>query len=61
MVRSFIDSVCCGDTISKTEMGIEEFHSDLVNCKVVLEAAGAHNLLIAASTAERIFMRLPSA
>ena len=60
-VRSFIDSVCCGDTISNTEMGLEEFYSDLVNCKVVLEAAGAHNLLNAASTAETIFMRLPNA
>ena len=60
-VRSFIDSVCCGDTISNTEMGLEEFYSHLVNCKVVLEAAGAHNLLNAASTAERIFMRLPNA
>ena len=60
-VRSFIDSVCCGDTLLNTEMGLEEFYSDLVNCKVVLEAAGAHNLLNAASTAERIFMRLPNA
>ena len=60
-IKSFIDSVCCGDTISSTEMGLEEFYSDLVNCKVVLEAAGPHNLLNAASTAERIFMRLPNA
>ena len=60
-VRPFIDFVCCGDTISNTEMGLEEFYSDLVNCKVVLEAAGAHNLLNAASTAERIFMRFPNA
>ena len=56
-VRSFIDFVCSGDTISNTDMGLEEFYSDLVNCKVVLVAAGAHNLLNAASTAKRIFMR----
>ena len=60
-VKSYIDSVCCGDTILNTEMVLEEFYFDLVNCKVVLEAAGAHNLLNAASTAERIFMRLPDA
>ena len=60
-VKSYIDSVCSGNTILNTEMGLEEFYFDLLHCKVVLEAAGAHNLLNAASTAERIFMRLPNA
>ena len=60
-VRFFVDSVSCGDTISNTEMGLEKFYSDLVNCKVLLEAARAHNLLNAVSIAERIFMRLPNA
>ena len=42
-------------------MGLKELQSDLVNFKVVLEADGAHNLLNASSTAERIFMRLSNA
>ena len=58
-VRAFIDSVCEGGVISHTEVGLEDFYSGLINCKIVLEAAGAGNLLNAASTAERIFMRLP--
>ena len=48
-VKSFIDSVCCDDTILNTEMGLEKFYFDLLHCKVVLEAAGAHNLLNAVS------------
>lgn len=58
-VRSYINSVCNGGPIPNTEAGLQDFYSDLVNCKVVLEAVGAHNLLNAASTAEQIFMRLP--
>ena len=38
---------------------MEEFYSELVNCKIVLEAAGAHNLLYSAFAAERVFARLP--
>ena len=45
--------------ISPTEVGLEDFYSGLINCKIVLEAAGANRLLNAASTTERIFMRLP--
>ena len=58
-VRAFIDSVCEGGVISHTGVGLEDFYSGLINCKIVLEAAGAGNFLNAASTAERIFMRLP--
>ena len=57
-VRAFIDSVCEGGVISHTEVGLEDFYSGLTNYKIVLEAAGAGNLLNAASIAERIFMRL---
>ena len=42
-------------------MGLQNFYSDLINSKIVLEALGAHNLLSAASTAEKIFLRLPHA
>ena len=58
-VCTFIDSVCEGGVISHSEVGPEDFYSCLINCKIVLEAAGAGCLLNAASTAERIFMRLP--
>ena len=58
-VRAFVDSVCEGGVISHTEVELEDFYSGLINCKIVLEAAKAGNLLNAASTAERIFMCLP--
>ena len=58
-VRAFIDSVCEGGVISHTEVGLEDFYYGLINCQIVLEAAWADNLLNAASTAERIFIRLP--
>ena len=45
--------------ISHTEVGFEDFYSDLINCKNVLEAAGDGNLLSATSTAEQIFICLP--
>ena len=54
-----IDSICEGDVIRNNEIDLEEFYSELVNCKMVLEAAGAHNLLNSASTAKRVFARLP--
>ena len=58
-VQVFIDSVCNGDTISNTEISLENFYSDLVNCKIGLEASGAQNILNAVSTAEKVFMRFP--
>ena len=60
-VRSFIESVCNESPIVNAEVGLQNFYSDLINCKIVLEAVGAHNLLNAASTAEKIFLRLPHA
>ena len=39
-------------------MGLKNFYSDLIHCKIVLEAVGVYNLLNAASTAEKIFLRL---
>ena len=58
-VRASIDAVCGGGVICNSEVGLEEFYSELVNCKIVLEAAGAQSILNSASTAERIFTRLP--
>ena len=58
-VRSFIDSICNGRNVSNTEQGLENFYAELVNCKMVLEAAGAQSILNSVSTAERVFMRLP--
>ena len=42
-------------------MGLQNFYSDLINCKIVLEAVGAHNFSNTASTAEKIFLHLPHA
>ena len=44
--------------MSHSEVGLENFYSALINCKILFEAAVAGCLLDAASTAERIFMRL---
>ena len=60
-VRSFIESVCNGSPIFNTKMGLQNFYSDLINSKIVLEAVGAHNLLNAASTAEKMFLHLSHA
>ena len=58
-VRSFIDSICNGRNVSNTDQGLENFYAELVNCKMVLEAAGVQSILNSVSTAERVFMRLP--
>ena len=58
-VRSFIDSICNGRNVSYTEQSLENFYAELVNCKMVLEAAGAQSILNSVSTAEKVFMRLP--
>ena len=58
-VRTFIDSVCVGGVMSHSEVGLENFYSGLINCKIVFEAAAAGCLLNAALTAERIFTQLP--
>ena len=60
-VWSFVESVCNGSPIANTEVGLQNFYSDLINCKIVLEAVGARNLLNASSIAEKIFLRLPHA
>ena len=57
-VRSFIDSICNGTNASNTEQGLENFYAELVNCKMVLEGAGAQSILNSVSTDERVFMRL---
>ena len=54
-VRSFIESMCNGSPIFNTEVGFQNFYSDLINCKIVLEAVGDYNFLNAASIAEKIF------
>ena len=59
-VRASIDAVCGGGVICNSEVGLEEFYSELVNCKIVLEAAGAQSILNSASTAERCFYSLTS-
>ena len=46
-----------GSPVADIEVGLQNFYSDLINCKIVLEVVGAYNLLNAPSTAERIFLR----
>ena len=58
-VRSFIESIWNGRNVPNTEQGLENFYAELVNCKMVLEAADAQSILNSVSTAERVFMRLP--
>ena len=41
----FIELVCNGSLIANTKVGLQNFYSNLINCKIVLEAVGAHNLL----------------
>ena len=60
-VRSFIEPVCNGSPIANTEVGLPKFYSNLINCKIVLKTVEAYNLLNAALTAKRIFLRLPNA
>ena len=42
-------------------MGLQNFYSDLINCKTVLEAVEAYNFLNAASATKKIFLRFPHA
>ena len=39
-IRLFVESVCNGSPIVNTEVGLQNLYSDLINCKIVLEAVG---------------------
>ena len=58
-VKAHIKSVTEGPTIRTDERSLQDFYSDLVNCKYVLESAGALQQLNAAATLEGVFGRLP--
>ena len=41
------------------EQSLQEFYSDLINCKMIAESANIAHLLNPMATSERIFSRLP--
>ena len=51
--------VCKGSTIKTDEQSLQEFYSDLINFKMVVESANATHLLNAMATSEEIFSRFP--
>ena len=58
-VKAHLKSVTEGPTICTDKRSLQDFYSDLVNCKYVLESAGAFQQLNAAATLEGVFGRLP--
>ena len=58
-IKAHLKIVCEGPTIQTDERGLQEFYSDLINCKMVVESAKATYLLDAMSTSEGIFARFP--
>ena len=58
-VKAHIKSVTEGPTIRTDERSLQDFFSDLVNCKYVLESAGALLQPNVAATSEGVFGRLP--
>ena len=58
-VKAHLKLVCEGPTIHSDERSLQDFYSDLVNCKMVVESAKATHLLDSVATAEGIFSRFP--
>ena len=58
-VKAHIKAATEGPTIRTNERSLRDCYSDLVNCKDVLESAGALQQLIAAAALEGVFARLP--
>ena len=58
-VKAHIQLVSDGPQIRTDERSLQDLYSDLVNCKMVVESAGALQLLNSASTIDGIFNRLP--
>ena len=58
-IKAHLKLVCEGPQIRTDEKSLRDFHSDLINCKVILETANAGHQLNATSTAKGIFTRFP--
>ena len=58
-IKAHIQLVSDGPQIRTDERSLQDLYSDLVNCKMVVESAGALQLLNSASTIDGIFNRLP--
>ena len=58
-VKAHLKAVCEGVPVSTDERNLQDFYSDLVNCKMVVEAANSAHMLNSAATSESLFARLP--
>ena len=59
VIKAHLKRVCEGPPVGTDERHLQDFYTELVNCKMVLESANATHLLNAVSTAEDIFARFP--
>ena len=58
-IKAHLNLVTKGPVICVNEESLHDFYSDLINCKMVVEASGAAQLLNSAATIEGLFARLP--
>ena len=58
-VKAHLKAVCEGVPVRTDERNLQDFYSDLVNCKMVVEAANSAHMLNSAATSESLFARLP--
>ena len=58
-IKAHLKLVCEGPVIHTDKQSLQDFYSDLVNCKMVVESANATRLLNSVATAEGVFSRLP--
>ena len=58
-IKAHLNLVTKGPVIRINEESLHDFYSDLINCKMVVEAFGAAQLLNSAATIEGLFARLP--
>ena len=58
-IKAHLNLVTKGPVIRVNEESLHDFYSDLINCKMVVEASGAVQLLNSAATIEGLFARLP--
>ena len=58
-IKAHLNLVTKGPVIRVNEESLHDFYSNLINCKMVVEASGAAQLLNSAATIEGMFARLP--
>ena len=57
-IKAHLNLVTKGPVICINEESLHDFYSDLINCKMVMEASGTAQLLNCAATIEGLFTRL---